>query len=106
MLGVPYNFGEEILVMRLPLAGGAAMALGLLATVSQAAPVTLTPSQMDELTAGSVAPPAGAIVLISIETSASSRSEVEGEGTASASAAASASVTVEASASGSVEGND
>lgn len=82
------------------------MALGWLAPVAQAAPVTLSLSQMDELTAGSLGPPGGATVLISISTSAFSRSEVEAEGIASASAEASASVTVEASASGSVEGDD
>jgi hypothetical protein len=91
---------------RLPLAiMGAAMALGLLASVAQAAPVTLSLSQMDELTAGSLEPPGGAIVLISISR-AFSRSEIEGEGTVSSSAAASASVTLGAPASGPLQGND
>jgi hypothetical protein len=81
------------------------MALGLLASVAQAAPVTLSLSQMDELTAGSLEPPGGAIVLISIS-SAFSRSEIEGEGTVFSSAAASASVKLGVPASGPVQGND
>jgi hypothetical protein len=92
---------------RLPLAILAgAIVVGSLATAVQAAPVTLSLSQLDEVTAGSEERPGGRTVLISTSTSAFSRSEVEGEGTASASAQASASVRTEAAVSGSLESND
>jgi hypothetical protein len=83
---------------KLPLATlGAATALGLLATVAQAEPVTLTPSQMDELTAG-----ASLSVSINVlaATAAATAVESTGEGSAAAQAAAAneISVSVEGSA--------
>ena len=78
---------------RLPLvAMGVTMALGLLATVAQAEPVTLTASQMDELTAG-----AAVSVTLNVSTSSATNSSAESSGLGSASSSASASSSVDVS---------
>jgi hypothetical protein len=80
---------------------GTATALGLLATVAHAEPVTLTPSQMDELTAGAVVN-GGSITVsltISVMNSAETATETSGDGSADASASTTSTVDVSVDAS-------
>jgi hypothetical protein len=75
---------------KLPLATlGAATALGLLATAAQAAPVSLTPSQMDELTAG--ASSVTVSINVTSDSEVNSAAESTGDGSASSSASQSSS---------------